>query len=251
MSIAALNWAWDQTDLSSSAKLVLVALADRANDDGKCWPGMDKVAERACMSTRQVSRHLTTLEDMGLLSRRRLRRDDGTLGRYVYRLNMAQPTLMSPPDTDDQWSDATSGHSGSSPPDTEGVDHRTSVSGQEATQTTATHSEPKEEPSDDNFEQFWGDFPRGQAGKPGGDGSKKRAKQRWDNMTGPQQQLALAAVGNYAAHVESPDGPWACHASTWLNQDRWEQWQKPAERAPPDDGVSTFDGPRDLSRSAS
>lgn len=143
MSIAALNWAWGQTDLSSSTKLVLVALADRANEDtGECWPGLESVAKRACMSTRQVSRHLTKLTEAGLISRRRIRRDDGTLGKYVFRVNLDQPTLTeTPPDTDDQWTDATSGHSGSSPPDIEGPDHRTSVSAQEA-----THSEPSQEP---------------------------------------------------------------------------------------------------------
>ena len=86
MSIAALNWAWQQDTPTPTAKLVLLALADRANEDGECWPGMGTVAQMAGVSSRSVSTHLAALEEGGLLTRRRQRRGDGTMGRYTYRL---------------------------------------------------------------------------------------------------------------------------------------------------------------------
>lgn len=92
--------------------------------------------------------------------------------------------------------------------------------------------EKKDQPSadaDESFEKFWDAYPRGKAGKPGGDGPKKPARRRWDNLNRRERELALAAVGNYRKHVESPDGPHAAHATTWLNQERWEQWQTPAD----------------------
>lgn len=92
-------------------------------------------------------------------------------------------------------------------------------------------------PADDQFDDFWARYPRGKAGKRGGDGSRKAARQKWRRMTKKDRAAALAAVDNYRAHVESPDGPYAAHATTWLNQERWEQWQQPA--APPGDPPRT------------
>lgn len=80
----------------------------------------------------------------------------------------------------------------------------------------------------EGFEDFWRRYPKGRAGKPGGDGAKKPARQRWQRMTGRQRQAALRAVDHYRAHCESPGGAFAAHATTWLNQERWEQWQEPA-----------------------
>lgn len=55
---------------SAAAKLVLIALADRANDDGVCWPSIGKVAAAVNMSAAAVHRHLRTLEIDGWSMRR-------------------------------------------------------------------------------------------------------------------------------------------------------------------------------------
>lgn len=89
MSIAALNWAWSQDCPSAPAKLILLALADKANEEGECWPGMDTVAAMAGLSMRQVSTHLGKIEQAGLIVRKRRRSTLGRLGRNVYHLNIA------------------------------------------------------------------------------------------------------------------------------------------------------------------
>lgn len=91
---------------------------------------------------------------------------------------------------------------------------------------------PQEDPIDLEFERFWQAYPKGQAGKPGGDGPKKPARSKWRKLTKAQREAALVGVENYRKHVEKPDSPFAAHATTWLNQERWEQWQEPAEGAP-------------------
>lgn len=88
MSIAALDWAWNQDCPNATSKLVLIALADKANDDGECWPGMEHVARMVGISTRQVSTHLQRLEEVGLLARRRKRSGLGRLGSYVFHLSI-------------------------------------------------------------------------------------------------------------------------------------------------------------------
>lgn len=95
---------------------------------------------------------------------------------------------------------------------------------------------PDEDPIDLEFERFWQAYPRGQAGKPGGDGAKKPALLKWRRMTKQERGASLRAVGNYRDHIEKPDSPHAAHAITWLNQERWEVWQEPAE-APSDEFV--------------
>ena len=47
--------AWEQR-LAPGPKLILMALADAADDDGVCWPSVAKVASKCCVSTRTVQR---------------------------------------------------------------------------------------------------------------------------------------------------------------------------------------------------
>ena len=52
----------------SSKKIVLLKLADQANDDGFCWPSYQTIAEASELSRRTVIRHIQTLEKEGYLT---------------------------------------------------------------------------------------------------------------------------------------------------------------------------------------
>ena len=93
----------------------------------------------------------------------------------------------------------------------------------------------KVDPVEEQFNEFWFAYPRGPAGKPGGDGSRKIAFQKWRRLKQPERDACMAAVGNYRQHIEHPDSPNAAHVVTWLNQERWEIWQEPAETSPVND----------------
>lgn len=86
MSVHALSWAKRQRTGKGATKLVLLLLADYAGADGRCWPHMTTLAVEAEVSERTVRRCIGALEELGLLTRERRRRLDGTLGGYVYRL---------------------------------------------------------------------------------------------------------------------------------------------------------------------
>lgn len=89
MSVYALSWAWSQSVGDSSAKLVLLSLADHANDSGICWPGLARIAEKSELSRATVKRALLKLETLELLDRdRRGRGADGVLLTTIYRLRM-------------------------------------------------------------------------------------------------------------------------------------------------------------------
>ena len=51
-----------------SEALVLLALADQANDEGFCWPSQEKLAPKARQSVSTLRRSLRSLEKMGLLT---------------------------------------------------------------------------------------------------------------------------------------------------------------------------------------
>ena len=95
MSIEALNWAWDQSCPNPTAKLVLMALADHANADGECWPSMKKIAERSQISARQVSTHITSLMELGLVEKAGRRRYGGQYRGWDYRLNIQRKCATS------------------------------------------------------------------------------------------------------------------------------------------------------------
>lgn len=52
--------------LGTNAKAVLRILCDRANEEGKCWPSYETIAEDACMSKRSVQRAVEELDGVWL-----------------------------------------------------------------------------------------------------------------------------------------------------------------------------------------
>lgn len=68
VSIKIMTAAW-AVDLQHADKLVLLALADNANDEGMCYPSMRTVAAKCGMGWRTVQRAIQTLEEQGHLSR--------------------------------------------------------------------------------------------------------------------------------------------------------------------------------------
>lgn len=82
MSIAIMNQVW-QLAIPSGRKIVLLSLADQANDHGVCWPSMAQIAIRCSITDRSVRSHVAEMELSGLLRR------DVIAGRgTVYHINI-------------------------------------------------------------------------------------------------------------------------------------------------------------------
>lgn len=60
---------WEREDLSATHKLMLLALADWANDEGLCWPSINRLAIKTSMASRSVQRLIRQLEEMGFVRR--------------------------------------------------------------------------------------------------------------------------------------------------------------------------------------
>src|SRR6201994_4267661 len=54
MSIRVMTAVWDHTPYEGGELLVLLALADWADDQGRCWPSVPAIAQKARMKERQV-----------------------------------------------------------------------------------------------------------------------------------------------------------------------------------------------------
>ena len=92
-----MNWAWEQR-LPPNSKLILMALADAADEVGQCWPRVRLIAEKCCTSERTVQRVLKELETTGYLHIERSYRKDGSQASNVYQLSLTTPPAnLSPP----------------------------------------------------------------------------------------------------------------------------------------------------------
>jgi hypothetical protein len=58
---------WEHSAQASSDLLLLLAIADHADDDGVCWPGIDKLAKKTRCLPRQVKRNIQKLAGRGEL----------------------------------------------------------------------------------------------------------------------------------------------------------------------------------------
>lgn len=61
MSIAAMTAVWKDAPVSGSELLLLLAIADMANDDYECWPSIKHLAQKVRVTERQVKRLLDKL----------------------------------------------------------------------------------------------------------------------------------------------------------------------------------------------
>ena len=70
MSGLALIWAANVKGLKPAAKIVLIQLADFHNKEtGRCNPSAQRLADECEMGLTTLFRHMTTLEEYGLVTR--------------------------------------------------------------------------------------------------------------------------------------------------------------------------------------
>ncbi|WP_394517245.1 helix-turn-helix domain-containing protein [Pantoea sp. SGAir0175] len=71
-------------------KLVLIKLADNANDKGECWPSYQHIADQCEIGRSTVKSHIKALEDMGLV--RREFRKNGVLNQSnLFHITLDKP----------------------------------------------------------------------------------------------------------------------------------------------------------------
>jgi hypothetical protein len=69
MSLQISTRAWSVTGITMTQKLVLMRLADYANDQGACWPSVAAMARECCCTERSVYTAIAELEKQGHITR--------------------------------------------------------------------------------------------------------------------------------------------------------------------------------------
>lgn len=211
MSYKVIGPAWE-ADLSCPAKLVLISLADQANDEGICWPSVQTMIRRTGLCDRAVRGHLHDLEEGGHITR------DFRSGRStVYRIHpiAATPEKSFTPEKEFR----TAPHAG--PP----LHHMQDTP---APRAPITVIEPKGEPKNikpldrqvdrvvvsNGFDQFWAVYPK----KVG----KGAAEKSWSKLKPPVADCIKSVTSLKTSAAWTKDGgQFIPNPATWINQKRW------------------------------
>lgn len=94
MSAAHLQAAWTAR-LTTTRKIVLLAMADIASEEGRCWPTIGAIATACALNRGTVMRSIAELELSGLL--RVERATDRTRRTIILDLDAMRGALPTPP----------------------------------------------------------------------------------------------------------------------------------------------------------
>lgn len=84
MSQSLIELAWEQ-DVKTSAKTILVYLAWRADESGRCWPSVKELMHVTRITAQAVYTAINTLEAAGLITR-----ENRTPNTNMYRLHLSE-----------------------------------------------------------------------------------------------------------------------------------------------------------------
>lgn len=96
MSVQAISWAYDQQNISTTAKFILVTLANYADQDWKCWPSIERLMRDTGLGKTSLISNVRKLKEEGYI-KKRARGDIGT-GRKsnVYYIQRSKSSHSEP-----------------------------------------------------------------------------------------------------------------------------------------------------------
>lgn len=94
MSVRVMSLVW-QLDLPDSQKIVLLALADSANDEGHCWPSMASLTRKCSKGERTIQGVIKELVTAGHLTRQEV--PGKGCNYYIHPRSDCAPAISAPP----------------------------------------------------------------------------------------------------------------------------------------------------------
>jgi hypothetical protein len=199
MSIEAINAALKLTDVTSTEKLVLIVLANYANEDNQSWMSQRKMQELTCLKERSVRNALAALEDRQLIAREERKRPNGSKTTDLITLSFVGGV-----------------------PALNAGGYRHQMPGVPALNAGP---EPSTKPSkkvlslrEGDFRDFWNAYPR-KVAKP----NSEKAYARALGFATHEQIMA----GLVLAREHWTDPKFIPHPATWLNGQRWTDEHEP------------------------
>lgn len=226
MSGEAIGWVFRKVQMDdATAKFVLVAICNYANENDEAWPSHSSVARLTGLSKRTIQNSIQKLEDWGLI--KRIRRD---------RENGSETSAMVSIDLDVSW--IVKG--GIATPAIGGVQQLPRGIAGAATLEPTLKPKSKDsarskksgvnDPIDysEEFEtKVWQAWPHK-------DGSKKKAYDYWNMLNDENRARVIAAIPAFAAKMKREGRPTdkIPHLTTWFNGRIWETSASVAPAAP-------------------
>jgi len=191
MSFQAMSWAAEQNCPSSVSKLVLLMLANYANDRHQTYPSYKKLAELCACNERTVMRAINQLKELNLLTVTKRYGEDGKQTSNTF-------TLYVRGDKKDRV----------------GVTKRTPNTIRDIHNNNNVVRGDK---YTSEFLEWWNLYPRK-------DGSKAKAFESWKKATSKFIEMSdlLSATKKFKQSCSGQEKAYIPHATTWLNQKRWE-----------------------------
>jgi hypothetical protein len=90
MSVKIMSDVFERSKTEGNARLVLLSLADCANDDGACWPSIRKIAEKANLSEPIAKKYLNALIEVGVVRREEREDQSGRQTSNYYTIMVDQ-----------------------------------------------------------------------------------------------------------------------------------------------------------------
>jgi len=236
MSITASNWARTQVTGSPTAKAVLRALADYADNGGSCWPSQAAIAREVELSLRAVKAAMGRLDRQGLISKTRRGNGQGGRSSDLIRLNIEEIDLSigapdaprkGAPDALNEGGKVQISYGKGAPDAYESIKNRKK---KDRSLSGSVSSEAKG--SGYLFQAAWTAYPqRGRTRS-----SKPKALAAWTQqakITGSEARL-LDGVIAYAVcdDATKSGGEFVPGFDRWLKDGKWEHWGEVQEAAP-------------------
>jgi hypothetical protein len=191
MSIYVTTEVWKNSKATQGTLLVLLALSDNADEQGRCWPSVASLAKRSRLKPRQVQYALRQLEKTGEI---KTAVGAGPRGCNMYDILVYQKTLE---DNNGQGGAKTAGVQPAAP---EGCNEVLGGGATDCTRTIIDTSSNHHNIDSYYFEKVWNDYPKRAGGNP-----KKQALKAYKARlnAGEKAEELAKGVARYRAFCDA------------------------------------------------
>lgn len=205
MAIALMTAVW-KLEIAATEKMVMLALADWANEQAQCWPSMAQLAKKSGLTDRSLRAIVGRLVEARLLTRVE------NIGKGVFYT--IHPGTCCPPET------ASPRNETSRTPEAASANTSVTIITSEAKASSVVRrraSRFSQAEMDRGFRAFWAAYPKRVAK----DAASKAFSKAMDRIT-EDDPLSVILAGIERALPGWEDAQFIPHPTTWLNQGRWE-----------------------------
>ena len=232
MSVKIMAAVFESTTLGPTERLVMLALADHADDAGRCYPAMGRLCQRTGLSDRAIQKNVKALVEAGYLT---VAQNAGQGGANVYIVhptpeprsprNDVHPrtTFTTPPNVVRQTPERRSDKPSRTIIEPSDLTPSPSGQGDMFAKTAKRNDQPERVVSqpDPDFDEFWSAFP------PGRKTDKRQALETFRRIvagkhkTIPKTDPKVIIAGARRFAASNPDPQFTPIPTTWLNRERW------------------------------